>query len=128
MSRYGNSRGGMGCALLVLALALIVAAVVGIGPLKSYTKHKHSTITVNDKQRVCDSGRYLIYTDKNTYRVSDSILFAGRTTSSDFYGRLRVCDRYDITTYGWRIGVFNEYENIISATDLGHDAGCTPVR
>jgi hypothetical protein len=131
MDRYGRSRGGAGVALLII-LGVLVVAVVGVGPIQSYGKHKHATVTVSDKQRVCDSGqgtcRYLVFTDRGTYRVSDSILFAGRVTSSDFYGRLRVCDRYNITTYGWRIGLLSEYQNIITATDLGHDASCTPTQ
>lgn len=112
-----------------VAFAVIIAIFVGA----SYLKHTTTTLVVTGKERVCSgshgnggsSCKYLIYTDDTTYRVSDSIA-AGRFNSSDFYGRIHVCHRYEITYYGIRFGLTSSYPNITKAVDLGKAEGCEP--
>lgn len=115
----------------LVALAALALLVVLIGaPASGYSRHHSAAVTVSDKERVCStrSCTYLVFTDRTTYRVSDSILFAHRVTSSDFYGQIKVCHRYQIVYYGWRVGLLSWYQNIISAQDLGSAVGCTPGR
>ncbi len=111
---------------------LIVVAIIAIGLLgtcAAYANTKTVEVTVLDKDRVCDRDRsdckYLVFTDKTTYRVTDYI---GRVTSSDAYGRIMVCHRYRFDTYGFRFGLTSSYPNIKEATDLGPVEGCRPNR
>lgn len=84
------------------------------------------------KERVCsssgDSGqdcKYLVYTERGTYQVSDSII-AMRWDTSDTYGRIRPCHRYAITSVGWRFGPASLYPNITGLDDRGRVEGCEP--
>lgn len=105
----------IGCGLFAAGiLSLIgwgIADVAG-----SYFQHSDVTFTVKDKGRVCDSGNsscyYLIYTDKGTFKDSDSLM-NGKFNSSDVYGSITVGKTYNATVYGWRNGFLSMYKNIV---------------
>ncbi len=110
---------------------ILIAVVVlgGLGVCTAYAQEKEHVVVVTDKDRVCDRGgqdcKYLVFTDKTTFRITDYI---GRVTSSDAFGRIIPCHRYRLRTYGFRNGFTSSYENIKEATDLGPAEGCTPRR
>lgn len=114
-----------------LLIGVVVAAILAPIALvvSSYTTRTTTEVVVFDKERVCESGggacRYLVFTDDTTYRIGDSVL-AGRFSSSDAYGQIRSCHRYELVHYGWRIGLLSMYPNIVSFDDLGPVDGCDP--
>lgn len=121
--RSTNVVGGVLLALVAVVLAVLI--------LPSYFHQVTNTATVFDKARVCDSSsngsqdcKYLIYTSHGTYRLQDSIAI-GRFTSSDAYGRIRTCHKYDITSYGFRFGPTSSYPNIVKVVDRGVDKTCS---
>ena len=114
---------------IVVVVVLVVSAVVLGG---AYYQTKHDTIVVTDKERVCSSDnngnsncKYLIFTDGTTYKMTDSIAI-GRFNSSDAYGKVKRCHRYDISYYGWRFGFTSTNPNIKDMTDRGRVEGCEP--
>jgi hypothetical protein len=123
-------------ARLIIGAAVVIAVLIAVGVLiavaTGYFDREMVTTTVLDKERVCDSDadgnatcQYLIFTENGTYRLTDSI-FAGRFSSSDAYGRIKRCHRYEIESYGFRFGLTSTYPNITEVTDLGRDESCEP--
>lgn len=113
--------------VLTGVVAVVVLALAG-ATCAAYAERHTTEVVVTDKERVCSGGdrtdcKYLVFTDGTTYRVQDSLL-AGRLTSSDFYGRIKVCHRYRITYYGFRFGLTSSYPNLTEADDLGRAEGC----
>jgi len=110
-----------GAAVLILVFAIAIPAC------SSYFKHRNVSVVVNDKERVCsgnDDCKYLVYTDKGTFRISDSLVI-GRFKSSDTYGQIKRCHDYDLEVYGWRFGFTSSYPNIVEAVDRGRNPDCT---
>jgi len=112
-------------------LAAIVAAAVVIGFNVWNGTKRDVTITVTDKNRVCDStGKsvscyYLIYTTSGTFKDTDSLL-NGKFASSDLYGQLRRGGQYEVEAQGWRIPWMSEYPNIVRIVKVvkeGSDGG-----
>lgn len=127
-----NGLGGAGISIAIIAFIAVVAIGTVAFAASGYFKTETTTTTVLDKERVCDSDgnngvscEYLIYTEAGTFRLSDSV-FAGRWSSSDAYGRVKRCHRYEINSYGWRLPLFSTYPNIKEMDDLGRDEGCEP--
>jgi len=112
-----------------LAAMFATAAVIGFNVWNG-TK-RDVTITVTDKNRVCDgtgksvSCYYLIYTTSGTFKDTDSLL-NGKFASSDLYGQLRRNGVYKVQVQGWRIPLMSEYPNIVRIEQVvkeGSDGG-----
>lgn len=74
------------------------------------------TITGKEAVRNGDSNQYRIYTKQcGTLKVADAITL-GRWDSADLYSTLEPGRTYT-TTGGYRIGIANEFPNIIEATE-----------
>lgn len=108
--------------ITLVIIAVIVAAVVV--PVMNFTNDHQYTITITDKERVTTqsdkdniSSKYIIYgEDENgkTYVFEDTdTLFRGKFNSSDVYGALKEGETYELTVIGFRVHIFNWYENII---------------
>lgn len=114
---------------LLVGVAVVAVLVPLVVAVSSFSLTRTTEVVVFDKERVCESGggacHYLIFTDDTTFQLSDSLL-VGRFDSSDDYGQIRRCHRYELTYYGWRVGVLSMYPNIASYTDLGPVEGCEP--
>lgn len=115
-----SNRSLLGC---LTAIALVVIAVIAV-PVINFTNDHTYTVTITDKERVTTQvaegqtdSKYLIYgEDKNgkTYVFEDTdTLFRGKFNSSDVYGALKEGETYELTVIGFRIHIFNWYENII---------------
>lgn len=117
--RDDSVKAGCGCLIaLILAAALVVAALVYSGSRFDETV----TITGKDVKNTSENSTYLVFTDKGTYCVKDSILFF-RWDSSDVYGSLREGETYDVEAVGWRVPILSMYPNIIESSDSeGGDA------
>ena len=86
-------------------------------------------VTVKDKERIVETGtdsdgypavssKYLIFTDKETFENTDSVLKM-KFNSSDVYGALDRGSTYECEVYGWRIPAFSQYRNIVSCAPAG---------
>nr|DAY54279.1 MAG TPA: Protein of unknown function (DUF1523) [Caudoviricetes sp.] len=105
------------------AIVLAVIAVITVPVINFSNDHKY-TVTITDKERVTTQvaegqtdSKYLIYgEDKNgkTYVFEDTdTLFRWKFNSSDVYGALKEGETYELTVIGFRVHIFNWYENII---------------
>lgn len=115
-----SNRSLLGC---LTAIALVVIAVITVPVINFSNDHKY-TVTITDKERVITQvaegqtdSKYLIYSeDKNgkTYVFEDTdTLFRWKFNSSDVYGALKEGETYELTVIGFRVHIFNWYENII---------------
>lgn len=77
------------------------------------------TFTITDKtvKRSGDSDQYLIFTNKGTFKDTDSILFF-KFDSSDLYGKLLVGHTYNCDTFGYRLGLTSSYKNLINCKEV----------
>lgn len=115
-----SNRSFLGC---LTAIALVVIAVIAI-PVISFSNDHAYTLTITDKERVTTQvaegqtdSKYLIYgEDENgkTYVFEDTdTLFRWKFNSSDVFGALKEGETYELTVIGFRVHIFNWYENII---------------
>lgn len=115
-----SNRSLLGC---LTAIALVVIAVIAI-PVISFSNDHAYTVTITDKERVTTQvaegqtdSKYLIYgEDENgkTYVFEDTdTLFRWKFNSSDVFGALKEGETYELTVIGFRVHIFNWYENII---------------
>ena len=115
-----SNRSLLGC---LTAIALVVIAVITV-PVINFSNDHTYTVTITDKERVTTQvaegqtdSKYLIYgEDENgkTYVFEDTdTLFRWKFNSSDVYGALKEGDTYELTVIGFRVHIFNWYENII---------------
>jgi hypothetical protein len=115
-----SNRSFLGC---LTAIALVVIAVIAI-PVISFSNDHAYTVTITDKERVTTQvaegqidSKYLIYgEDENgkTYVFEDTdTLFRWKFNSSDVFGTLKEGETYELTVIGFRVHIFNWYENII---------------
>ena len=77
------------------------------------------TATVTGKERVVKHdpegetySYYLVYTDKEVFKIEDSLLF-GQFNSSDVYGMLAENTTYKFKVFGARIPFLSMYRNIV---------------
>lgn len=115
-----SNRSFLGC---LTAIALVVIAIIAI-PVISFSNDHAYTVTITDKERVTTqvaegqtNSKYLIYgEDENgkTYVFEDTdTLFRWKFNSSDVFGVLKEGETYELTVIGFRVHIFNWYENII---------------
>ena len=71
-------------------------------------------VKITDKERVQDGNvsQYLIFTDNEVFKNTDSILF-GKFNSSDVYNQLKIDSTYTLKVNGWRVPFISEYRNIL---------------
>lgn len=102
-----------------VTLAIIVVACVFLvgGCMATYGKSHDVTFTVTDKERDSSSGKYLIFTENETFRISNSLIKL-RFSGSDLYGKIKRDHTYNGQVYGWRIPLFSAYRNLVSATPV----------
>lgn len=111
--------------------AVVVGVVIGVIILAGvlYASYSHETtvlVKVCSKEAVATSKgghEYRVYTSNGTYVVKDHFIDGTRFNSADVYGRLVAGKSYALTVYGWRIGVFSMFQNIIG----GHTVPASEV-
>jgi len=69
------------------------------------------TVTVTEKERV--DGTYLVFTDLETLKNEDDLLFF-KFNSSDLYGSLKEGQTYDFRVAGWRVPLLSWYRNVVA--------------
>gem|GEM_PF-1211649 len=109
----------------VVATAMAVGVVGAAGSAIHYQTVEPETqrVVVTDKERQVKSdgdggidSKYIVFTDKETFENTDSML-RGKFNSSDVQGKLHVGCTYDVTAYGFRNHFFSIYRNI---SDVKH--------
>ena len=99
-------------AALTIALTLPLAGCSNMNQ-----KTRDCTITGKEATRNGDANQYRVYTKQcGTLKVADAITLR-RWNSADLYSTLEPGRTYTITTGGYRIGIANEFPNIIEATE-----------
>lgn len=100
-----------------IVLVLFVVSIVFIEIYKNFHKEYNQEFTVKGKENVKfgNGGKYLIYTDKTTYEITDSLL-NWRWDSSDVYGNIQVGKTYTATLQGFRSPFMSWYPNILNPT------------
>lgn len=113
-SRYASSnKSGW---ILVGLIALAVAVVIGFTVKAYYGNDLHTGCVVSEKDRVSKSeggSEMRIYTENcGTFVVSDSLIKTD-FNSADRYSKIKVGKTYDITSYGFRFGLFSMFPKIV---------------
>lgn len=114
MSRFRTSKARRNRVMIVYGIIAAIALAV------PYFSYQYGTtdermITVEDRERVCDGRRdcrYLIFTDNGVLENTDSLAH-GKFRSSDVYADLEPGARFQVRTYGYRVGILSWYPNII---------------
>lgn len=102
---------------LFITIALIIIGGLFYG-ISGYWNKETVTVQVLDKERIVKmndgstNSYYLIYTDKNTYKLKDD-LFYGNFRSSDWYGQIKKDSTYTFNVVGYRVGLLSSYQNIV---------------
>ena len=73
-----------------------------------YTRDGHGTTYTN----------FMIYTTDNRCFKNTNTFWYWKWRSTELQANLRIGKRYVATVYGWRIGAFNVYPNIVSVKPL----------
>ena len=98
-----------------ILMVLIVVSLVFTEILKNFHKEYNQEFTVTGKENVKsgNSGKYLVYTNKTTYEITDSLL-NWRWDSSDVYGNIQIGKTYTATLQGFRSPFMSWYPNILN--------------
>jgi hypothetical protein len=104
--------------LIIIAFCIPIISLIGLDFYSVYGTKETVTIAVTDKaiKRYNESDKYIIYTDNETFEITDQFLL-GRFNSSDDYGRLKVGETYTVTVNGWRVPFLSWYRNIIEINE-----------
>lgn len=62
-------------------------------------------------------GVYLVFTDKGTFKVEDTIAYFNYR-SSDVWGSIAKNSTYEFTTTYWRVPALSMYENIVKVKEV----------
>ena len=108
----------------IIAIIVLFVALIGWDIHINTNDHVY-TIEVTDKERVNynKDGKYLIYgrVDNNTLVLENTdSWYRGKFNSSDFYAEIEVGKAYKVTVVGYRIPIFDSYENIIEFKEVSN--------
>lgn len=106
-------------AIHIITIIAIAALLIGSFAFQRGTKDTvRATVTDKVVKRYDDTDKYLIFTDSETFEITDTIAY-GNFRSSDVYGKIKVGETYDFTVCGWRIGFTSSYRNIVEVQEVG---------
>ena len=102
---------------LLVICGLIVVLILLIPILPLFNTTTYNNVIVVDKGYSGESDGYLVWIeDENGVQYelqNEDILLKGKFNSSTIQGKLKVGERYNIKTVGWRIPFFSYYPNIV---------------
>jgi len=102
---------------ITMIFMIIAALFILFGTSGCYNYMNEQTVecTVEEKwiKRTNSEGSdlYLVSCGGKVYKVAD-LLFKGKFNSADIYAKLKVGNKYRLTTTGYRWGFLSEYQNI----------------
>jgi hypothetical protein len=96
-------------------IVILVVFIIGFNGCLAYGTQDTATITVKKtiQKRSGETDRYLVFTEKHGVFENTDSFWLFKFNSSDVQGELGEGKTYDIRYYGWRIGFFSMYPNII---------------
>lgn len=118
-----SSSSGEGPILIGLILFLVFGvggcnAMIALGTTETVTADITSVERVTTGSGDSISSKYLVYTNTETFKNSDT-MWHGKWNSSDLHGKLKSAPgRYKLFVYGWRLPFFSTYRNIIKVTKV----------
>lgn len=98
------------------ALAVLAIVAVPVGYVVACYHHvQHLTCTVEDKDRTSNNGSsdMRVYTKECGNLVVQDATFRKNFHSSDTFAAIKVGERYEFTTIGYRIPFMSEFPNIV---------------
>ncbi len=103
----------------VIMIVIVILICTFLATLEYQNEETH-ICKVEDKwvKRSDDSDIYLVQCDDEVYKITD-LLFKGKFDSSNIYAGLKVGKKYEITTTGYRLGLFSMYKNINEYKEIG---------
>lgn len=112
--------------LMVVVIIAMLSCVVGCQAVFSFNDTEY-TITVTDKERICESSgdssssKYLVFGDDESGNSlvfeNTDCLIRGKWNSSNIQGQLKEGNTYKITVVGYRVSFFSMYKNIIKVEE-----------
>lgn len=107
----------------ILVPVLIVLSIIGVvAYVGSYGGSETTQVcTVNDKDRSTSTDAdgnsksvYRVYTDDcGVFSIEDTFFGGINLNSADRYNAIKVGQRYQFTTFGWRNPMFSMFPNIV---------------
>lgn len=99
--------------ILVMVLSLCMSCDPG-GSVVSRYEVPMAKVSDKTTKRYKDNDKYLIFTDKGEFEVTDSLIHT-QFRSSEIYGRVKVGECYNLTVYGYRSGILSSYPTVVEA-------------
>ena len=102
----------------LMVAVVCVGAIVALDAWYAYGTADSVIITVTKTERVVSgsgdriSTKYLVFTEAETYKNTDSLWYL-KWDSSDIQGKLISGQEYQVKVYGWRIPFMSVYRNIV---------------
>lgn len=102
---------------ILIKLAIIFGFVACASAPEFITETVEVQVSDKEVMRTSNNTSYMVYTDKTTYTLNDSILDFN-FDSSDDYGKLKVSNCYSFYVRGIRFPLFSMYQNIGSYSKI----------
>lgn len=118
MRRRRNRAAAPVVAVAVVFVAAIGASIgVSIARVNALDTHQGCTVTEKEDRALAslDERAPRVYTDCGVFVVSDEP-FRLHFAAADVYNALHVGETYDMTTVGWRVGLFSWFPNIVEVS------------
>tara|TARA_Y100001956_G_C4125842_1_gene190035 strand:- start:2229 stop:2573 length:345 start_codon:yes stop_codon:yes gene_type:complete len=100
-----------------LGTFLTAIAVVSMAGVFGMPRLTEETVTATVTNTMPKDGVYLVFTDKGTFKVEDTIAYFNYA-SSDVWGSITKNSTYEFTTTYWRIKPLSIYENIVKVKEI----------
>lgn len=100
-----------------LGTLALLSAVVGVSATFGVPRLTEETVVATVTNTMVKNDRYLVYTDKDTYKVEDTVAYFNYR-SSDVWGKLAKGNTYEFTTIYWRVPWFSMFENIVEVKEV----------
>lgn len=98
---------------MIFMIIAVVFILFGTTGCYNYMNEQTVECTVEEKwiKRKNSNDLYLVSCGEKVYKIED-LLYKGKFNSSDIYANLKVGKKYRLTTTGYRLSYFSEYQNI----------------
>lgn len=105
--------------LIIAGIIVGVILLILSAPIVAYSTQAEVTVTVEKTERIntAKDSYYLIFTDKEVFKDTDTIWFL-KFNSSDIYGKLKAGKTYKCKVNNWRVPLFSWYRNILSIEEV----------
>jgi len=106
----------------IAGIILLIIVAASLNAAYSYGTARVLKIEVTDKERIVIGGEnpssyWLVFTkDHDVLKNADSFWYF-KFNSSSIQGRLKQGQTYTVKVYGWRVGFFSMYPNIVKIID-----------